>query len=387
LRGLLAHGTLLHCLQSRPRVNYGVSRTAEAKKRLAVPFRASNTPADRSEFRQPDVAIVYTVLSYYYDGLSRAELQQLLKTLLEDVPESAQADFYSTWLDEVRPVEEDLVQMDDVLKLDPTNAPQMDILYRYLAHNFEAVNSWLNFVVLPAETKLCPKYIGTNSWFLAENRAGATSGFSGTNDSHRLLPLQVRKNRDDSLPSLSSTNGKMLDLLMRTERYVTLEVSIGEAPPEAWRILLKFCVEEGTDVLVDCGALLGKVSSKEAAAFLLSTEGSLSKEFRGVVFFDASQRTAAIGGKWMVLDRVGRCVALSVSPIQASESFCIYDEARCRGADLKLSADAKALVTIGPKNGKDKVMQAAGRLRLLGRSGQAIVFVGAPDVSAQIREV
>ncbi|CAM9957051.1 unnamed protein product, partial [Ectocarpus sp. 4 AP-2014] len=392
LRGLLAHGTLLHCLQSRPRVNYGVSRTAEAKKRLAVPFRASNTPADRSEFRQPDVAIVYTVLSYYYDGLSRAELQQVLKTLLEDVPESAQADFYSTWLDEVRPAEEDLAQMDDVLKLDLTNEPQMDILYRYFAHNFEVINSWLNFVVLPAETKLCPKYIGTNSWFLAENSAGATSGFSGTNDSHRLLPLQVRKNRDDSLPSLSSTNGKMLDLLMRTERYVTLEVapdeeSIGDAPPEAWKNLLKFCVGEGTDVLVDCGALLGKVSSKEAATFLLSPEGSLSKEFRGVVFFDASQRTAAVGGEWMVLDRVGRCVALSGSPIQASESFCIYDEARCRGADLKLSADAKALLTIGPKNGKDKVMQAAGRLRLLGRSNQAIVFVGTPDVSTQIREV
>lgn len=73
--------------------------------------------------------------------------------------------------------------------------------------------------------------------------------------------------------------------------------------------------------------------------------------------------------------------------MKASEAFSICDEARCRGADLKLSPDAKALLTIGPKNGKDKVMQAAGRLRLLGRSNQSIIFVGTPDVSTKIREV
>ena len=256
----------------------------------------------------------------------------------------------------------------------------------------QVVNSWLSFVVLPVETKLCPKYIGTNAWFLADNATGEISGFSGTNDNHRLLPLQVRKNSDESLPSLSSTNGKMLDLMMRTERYETLGVSKTEdtgsdfGSPETWKMLLHFAVEEGAHVLVDSGALLGSLSSKEAAAFLLSSEGGLSSEFRGVVYFDHHQDTAAVGGEWMILDRVGRCAALAESALKASEAFCIYDEARCRGADLKLSPDAKALLTIGPKNGKDKVMQAAGRLRLLGRSNQSILFVGTPDVSTKIRE-
>lgn len=256
----------------------------------------------------------------------------------------------------------------------------------------QVVNSWLSFIVLPVETKLCPKYIGTNAWFLGSNATGEISGFSGTNDNHRLLPLQVRKNSDDSLRSLFSTNGKMLDLMMRTERYVTLGRSTrktcsGAGSPDTWRMLLNFAVEEGAHVLVDSGALLGSVSSKEAAAFLLSSEGGLSKDFRGVVYFDSNQQTAAVGGEWMVLDRVGRCAALAESAVKASEAFCIYDEARCRGADLKLSPDAYALLTIGPKNGKDKVMQAAGRLRLLGRSDQSIVFVGTPDVSTKIREV
>lgn len=137
LRGLLAHGTLLHCLQMRPRVNYGVSRTAGAKKRLAVPFRASNTPADRSEFRQSDVAIVYSVLSYYYDGLSPDEFRQVLAMLLEEIPESAQADIYKIWLAEVQPAQEDVAKISDVLRVDLTNEPQMDLMYRYFAYNFE----------------------------------------------------------------------------------------------------------------------------------------------------------------------------------------------------------------------------------------------------------
>ena len=137
LRGLLARGVLLHCLQMRPRVNYGVSRGTGAKKRLAVPFRASNTPADRSEFRQSDVAIVSTVLSYYYDGLSPAEFRQVLTMLLEEVAESAQADIYNTWLAEVEVAEEDMVKIADVFRVDPTNEPQMKLLYQYFERNFE----------------------------------------------------------------------------------------------------------------------------------------------------------------------------------------------------------------------------------------------------------
>lgn len=107
----------------------------------------------------------------------------------------------------------------------------------------------------------------------------------------------------------------------------------------------------------------------------------------GVVYFDSNQKPVAAGGEWIVLDRVGRCAPLAESAMKPSEAFSIYDEARCRGADLKLSPDAKALLTIGPKNGKNKVMQAAGRLRLQGRSNQSILLVGTPDVSTKIREV
>lgn len=50
------------------------------------------------------------------------------------------------------------------------------------------------------------------------------------------------------------------------------------------------------------------------------------------------------------------------------ETFVIFDEARTRGADLKMKEDVVAAISLGPKMTKDKFMQAAGRLRKLGRN-------------------
>jgi hypothetical protein len=52
----------------------------------------------------------------------------------------------------------------------------------------------------------------------------------------------------------------------------------------------------------------------------------------------------------------------------------IFDEARTRGADLKLCSDVVAALSLGPNLTKDKFMQAAGRLRKLGRNQSIIVL-------------
>ena len=85
------------------------------------------------------------------------------------------------------------------------------------------IDFWVNFCVFPRETQQFPKRMTANSWHVAENpRAGAVVGFSGTNDNHRLLPLQVRQAKLEE-PSLKGTNGRMLDLVLRhTNCYTTL---------------------------------------------------------------------------------------------------------------------------------------------------------------------
>ena len=58
--------------------------------------------------------------------------------------------------------------------------------------------------------------------------------------------------------------------------------------------------------------------------------------------------------------------------------------ARCRGSDLQLRPQAVALLTLGPGICKDKLMQAAGRLRQLRPGRQTLRVVGVPDVTAKI---
>ena len=56
----------------RPTVNYGVpsaERVLSTRKRLAVPYEASNIPSKKNDFAQPDVAIMLTYLAYFTTGL------------------------------------------------------------------------------------------------------------------------------------------------------------------------------------------------------------------------------------------------------------------------------------------------------------------------------
>jgi hypothetical protein len=62
-----------------------------------VPYRAADLPSERSEFSQPDVALTYTHLAYYGDGLSKREFKAAVQTLLSRGP-SEQAYYYNRWL-------------------------------------------------------------------------------------------------------------------------------------------------------------------------------------------------------------------------------------------------------------------------------------------------
>ena len=123
-------------------------------------------------------------------------------------------------------------------------------------------------------------------------------------------------------------------------------------------------------------------SPRRAAEYLLAgprLQRLQQLRFRGVTYFDEAARG------WVVLEHTGRCLPRASSPLQEHETFVLYDEARCRGADLKLQRSAVGLLTLGPRVCKDKLMQAAGRLRQLSR-GQALRFAATADIAARVVE-
>ena len=396
LRGLLAFGILVHCLQMRHRVNYGIKRIG-GKKRSVVPFRASDVPSERSEFSHPDITIVLTMLSYYSDGLSQNQLTETF-IFLFGLGDSEKKATYNDWLGLSRGSmsDEDVKRIDDVSKVDHTNPGQFSLLYEHFRHNMHVVNCWLTWCVFPTECMQYPHKLSANAWNLVENPTIASRGFSGTDDRKLVLPLQVRSmvvqesRTAEAVPLsgtvgvLSATNGKMLYLLMKFAKYEHLEVDVNansdESSKPSWHAVIDRAQERDCIALFDAGALMVGVSNSEVAEYVLHTMSSRPNPLKAALFFNA--QTDVDG--WQIRDSERRVWPRHASPILESDCFVIFDESRCIGTDVKMPKTAKCMLTIGTGMCKDKLLQAAGRARMLGK-GQTLLLLGMSDVTNKIR--
>ena len=316
IRGLFAGGIFLHCLLKRHRVDFGVARPG-GQKRLAVPFRAADTPAARAEFAHPDCALLFTHLAYYEDGLSQGEFRGALTKLLSLGP-NAQQSIYCRWFEQSKPrmSPEDLASLDHTTKLDPTNTQQFQTLLDYFRLNFECINFWLEHCMLPFETQQYEHRIMASPWHLNNhgNECGQVVGFSGTNDNYRLLPLHVRQQMladetSEIARELRGTNGKMLTVILENTQGVE---ELPHSPKPTWQSVLDLCIKLEVDGLIDSGGLMAGKSNQDAAMWLLD---QLAGTFLGVVFF--SSRTK----QWTILDRESRRHPRDSSPIQERDCF------------------------------------------------------------------
>jgi hypothetical protein len=375
-RGLLAHNVLVHCLMSRHRVNYGIKRPG--KKRLAVPFRAADTPSERSEFSQPDVAIVYTTLSYYYDGLQDNELADAFDRLLK-LGDVARDSIYLEWFkrSKGRMSEEHERGLDKASKIDLTNRVQFRLLIEYFHKNTGVINFWLAYIVFPEETKQYPHKIKATAWHLCNNSFRPPIGFSGTADTSLLMPLQVTQLTwgqgmlDDCEKEFAATDGKMLSLLLRHDNGGYHELQESDNVHSVWRNVCDMAISKNASALIDAGGLIVGVANREVSLYMVQCSDF---KRQGVVFFDTACN------EWRVLSVSGREWSLTNSPIRECEALVFFDDSRCRGSDMKLKADARGMLTVGPKMCKDKLMQAAGRMRELDQD-QSIFLVGRSDVT------
>ncbi|TYZ59387.1 hypothetical protein PybrP1_001605 [[Pythium] brassicae (nom. inval.)] len=373
LRGLLAFDVLEHCLEKRHRVDYGLPNLGARKKRIAIPFRAADFPSERSEFSHPDISIAFTVLAYYHMGLSEPELKEALGRLLLLGLSDQEAE-YELWIQSIGApggLEDELPR--EAHQISPSSTRQFALLYKTYRYSVKVINFFVNLSVFPSDTTQYPSRLARSSWDLAGGDWNI--GFSGTNDNHRLLPLSVVQGAP-RLPSLSGTNGRMVDRIIQENKgYEVIERS-AVAP---WKALLGKVVDKHAHALIDTGALLAGVLNNEAAVYLL---GLIGFAFAGVTYYD----TRSVFDCWVVLDATSKQVTpLKQSAMLERDTFVIFDDARSRGSDMKLLPGAVAVLTLGPKLTKDKLMQGAGRMRQLGCS-QKLWFVSQEDVALNITQ-
>ncbi|CAE6459581.1 unnamed protein product [Rhizoctonia solani] len=367
IRGLLASGILVFTLKRKHyRVDYGLdlSRTL-----LAVPYRAKDLPSLRAEFGHPDVAVVLTCFSYYYQGLTEQQLNLCFELLLKlDNPPLE----YEQWVQRDDTMPEDLRQLNSVNIKDRQQFTER--LVPTFSHNSGTIDFFLFSVVFPKEAKEFPKKLATSGWDLAEGKADVTTGFSGTNDNRYLLPTSIKQ--ADPVKQLS-TNALVLTYLLQPENntYVAMCDDSGESLTTEGFLKLLVAQTPEVRVLLDVGAQMLELQNEALVRRWLC----LRPDIEAAVYFNDRDEL-------VVLPQNGTPALLSTSPFSQRLDKCIVylDDGHTRGTDLKLPRETRALVTLGPKVTKDRLLQGCMRMRKLGH-GQSVMFAAPPEIDTQIR--
>ncbi|KAH8723296.1 hypothetical protein GQ44DRAFT_728795 [Phaeosphaeriaceae sp. PMI808] len=368
VRGLIAGGVLRFVLSTkRWRVNYGLDPSRVPSTSLAVPYRSKDSPSPRSEFSHPEVVILLTQLSYYYGGISDEELFDVFSNLSKKDQANIHYDEWVSTAASNLPI--GFRRLSGVSIRDRHQC--IVELFPHLRFSKKAIDYYLSYLVFPKEMKQFPEKLSGSGWDLGDVKAHPTCGFSGTNDTHHLLPLGMHHL---DLPSQSHTNALVLGYLLKDETLVRL------LPPRTSDAdhLLTFinALDAEVRVMLDCGASILEQNNQQVAQTWLELR---KEDVRAVVFFNDEELS--------VPDRAGQIEALQTSPFakQLDECVVYLDEAHTRGTDLRLPRNYRAAVTLGAQLTKDTLTQACMRMRQLGK-GQSITFIVPDEIATKICE-
>ncbi|KAK2685062.1 hypothetical protein QWA68_016574 [Fusarium oxysporum] len=362
LRGLFAGGILAFALgQKRWRVNYGIDPHRETGTKLAVPFRAKDSPTPRSEFSHPDVVITLTCLSYYYGGLDEEALFSTFCLLTKS--DNARVEYHE-WIRTAPTLPSPFKTLEGVNLRD--RAQFKEEIYPHLRYSKSAIDYYLSHLVFSKEAKEFPHKLFASGWDLGKIKGNPTTGFSGTNDSRYVLPTGIKQL---DLPEQNHINALVLDHLLQSQNGVTLVPQEAEGSPFSSQMLLDMVLRMNTQtrVILDVGAQVIDLTNIEFAKQWLARYQN-DDNTQAVVCFNAHDEI-------IVLDRSGKVEELETSPFAEQLDRCLVflDESHTRGTDLKLPPNYRAVVTLGAGLTKDRLVQACMRMRKLGK-GQSVEF-------------
>lgn len=207
-----------------------------------------------------------------------------------------------------------------------------------------------------------PQKLSASGWDLGDIKIHPTTGFSGTIDSTRLLPLDVKY---VSLPGQQHTNALVLKTLLQPENKVILlperhmassgDVDDARTSRSDAKILLDTIVGQGDPnlrVILDVGAQILELTNVQVAQEWLRLAHDKDPEVKAAVYVDDEEEI-------MVLDTKGGTEQLRTSPFADQLDLCVVflDEAHTRGTDLRLPENYKAAVTLGANLTKDRLVQ------------------------------
>ncbi|OQE29876.1 hypothetical protein PENSTE_c002G10448 [Penicillium steckii] len=377
LRGLLARSVLAFCFrEKRWRVNFGPDPNRSPPTKLCVPYRAKDNPSLRSEFSHPDVVIILTCLNYYYAGLSDDDLF----LAFADLQKADQADIdYQVWISDSPNLPNAYRQIMGVNLEDRYHC--IKEIFPALRFSKAVVDYFLGHIVFPREIRAFPQKLSASGWDIGETKSHPMTGFSGTNDSQKSLPLSVHQL---DLPEQSHTNALVLQNLLHTKNSVASIPNRDNSSTgisDAQHLLNMVCaLDPPIQVILDVGAQILELDNLRVAKRwleMLPNDGTI----KAVIYISDNDEIS-------VVDRTGRVEPLQISPFarQMEACYVFLDEAHTRGIDLKLPLGYRAAVTLGAGMTKDKLAQACMRMRKLG-SGHSVTFCVPKEIEYKILDL
>ncbi|CAF1260892.1 unnamed protein product [Rotaria sp. Silwood1] len=369
VRGLLSSEILLVAFKKRYRVNYGVTSNSSFHRLMAVPFRAKDVAADRTEFGHPDVALVLTQLSYYYSGLSDSQLIQCFDRLTEK--ETDPRSIYEQWiLAEEQYSVPTSIKLWKGINLKDYQQRTHD-LFPTLRYNMIVIDYFLNNFVFPREAKQFPHKLVASPWDLASSlRSKIVTGFSGTNDTQLLLPVHIEQ---CDLVELQKTDAIVINNLLQPENETYEYLPFNSTLEDILNQIINY--KTTINVILDIGALFIDGTNRDIAVKWLNLSNKNKIDY--AIYFDSDSI--------VVCDREYHHYRFETSPASERLDRCVFylDEIHTRGTDFKFPNGFQAAVTLGNGLTKDRFVQACMRMRKLGK-GHSLTFWSSNEVHQQI---
>ena len=222
-------------------------------------------------------------------------------------------------------------------------------LFPALRYSKKVADFYMARVVFPREAKEFDQKLSTSGWDIPLTGSSRfTTGFSGTNDNRFLLPSSISQH---DLPELRHTSGKVLNYVLSPENLTYKCAQTAGGRQLSAEGLLDFItrLDHSARILIDVGAQVLETRNEDIMKKWLNRVDDIEAG----VFFSADDTVM------VVAKDTGKVEPFASSSFSGRMDQCLVylDEVHTRGTDLPLAKDARAVVTLGPRLTKDRLVQ------------------------------
>ena len=346
------------------RKDYGFGNVLELKKNsdIAIPYKAVDSPVDKSEFTDPEFVIVLTTFSYFYKKLIQKDFINIIEYAKQAKKENPDS-FYILFDKYIKLINTTRHRFDYVLECH-NNFIISDITSD-IGNNLDLIENYLIDILLPKYIKIfSTQYNCSFIDVMTSTFTKYKTAFSGTVNVSmpRLAITQNEFNSDIKHDSLA--NGETVSAIVGAINpnkceYIKNDISV----------IINYLIIGKYQCIIDTGAFLKAYSSEEVVRKIVEM-GNNEYKNKKYIFIDDKHKKKV----YQKDNDIEKIYDLGFEKYETEDIFMYYDHKHTVGIDIKQPYKIKGLATINYFNRFTDIAQGIFRLRKL-NYGHTIDFI------------